>query len=52
MRRHEQTTEFLASYVALGATGFSVRFDHRSLSPFCEPMAALRSVVRAAAWSD
>ncbi len=42
-----RTTEFLSSYVALGATGFSVRFDHRSLSPFCEPMAALQSVVDA-----
>ncbi len=47
----ERTTEFLASYVALGATGFSVRFDHHSRSHFCEQMAALKSVVRAAGWS-
>jgi hypothetical protein len=43
-----QTTEFLSSYVAVGATGFSVRFDHHSLAHFCEQMAALRSVVDAA----
>jgi probable F420-dependent oxidoreductase len=42
------TTEFLAAYVALGATGFSLRFDHRSQSHYCEQMAALRSVVDAA----
>jgi len=40
-----RTTEFLASYVAIGATGFSVRFDHHSPAHFCEQMAALRSVV-------
>ncbi|MBV8463291.1 MAG: LLM class flavin-dependent oxidoreductase, partial [Acidimicrobiales bacterium] len=43
-----ETTEFLAAYVAIGATGFSVRFDHRSPAHFCEQMAALRSVVDAA----
>jgi probable F420-dependent oxidoreductase len=43
-----RTTEFLASYVAIGATGFSVRFDHHSPAHFCEQMAALRSVVDAA----
>ncbi len=47
----ERTTEFLASYVDIGATGFSVRFDHHSLSHFGEQMAALQSVVRAAGWS-
>jgi probable F420-dependent oxidoreductase len=47
----ERTTEFLASYVAVGATGFSIRFDHHSLAHFCEQMAALQSVVSAAGWS-
>jgi len=42
------TAEFLASYVALGATGFSVRFDHHSPGHYCEQMAALRSVVAGA----
>ncbi len=42
------TTDFLASYVAIGATGFSVRFDHTSLSHYGEQMAALKSVVDAA----
>jgi probable F420-dependent oxidoreductase len=45
-----QTREFLASYVALGATGFSLRFTHHSLSHFCEQMEALQSIVRAAPW--
>jgi probable F420-dependent oxidoreductase len=45
------TTDFLASYVALGATGFSLRFDHRSPAHFCEQMAALRSLVASAGWS-
>jgi hypothetical protein len=49
--RPEQTAASLASYVAIGATGFSVRFEHHSLSHFCEQMAALQSVVRAAGWS-
>ena len=43
----EGTTEFLASYVSLGATGFSLRFDHHSPAHFCEQMAALQSVVGA-----
>jgi probable F420-dependent oxidoreductase len=47
----ERTTAFLAAYVALGATGFSVRFDHRSRSHYSEQMAALQSVVHAAGWS-
>jgi probable F420-dependent oxidoreductase len=46
----DQTGEFLASYIALGATGFSVRFAHRSLAHFCEQMEALQSVVRTAPW--
>jgi len=44
----DRTAEFLASYVALGATGFSVRFDHHSPDHYCEQMAALRSVVERA----
>ena len=38
----ERTTEFLAAYMAVGATGFSVRFDHHSL------VALLRADGRAA----
>jgi probable F420-dependent oxidoreductase len=45
-----RTGEFLASYLALGATGFSVRFVHRSAEHFCEQMEALQSVVRSARW--
>ena len=41
----DRTAEFLASYVALGATGFSLRFDHHSPSHYCEQMAALQLVV-------
>ncbi len=44
----DRTAEFLASYVAIGATGLSVRFDHHSPAHFCEQMAALKSVVAAA----
>jgi probable F420-dependent oxidoreductase len=44
----DRTTEFLASYVTLGATGFSVRFDHHSPAHYCEQMAALQSVVETA----
>ncbi len=44
----DRTAEFLASYVALGATGFSVRFEHHSPGHYCEQMAALRSLVEAA----
>ncbi len=39
------TADFLASYVALGATGFSLRFDHHSPSHYGEQMAALQLVV-------
>ena len=35
------TLDFLASYTAIGATGFSLRFDHRSRSHYCEQMAAM-----------
>jgi probable F420-dependent oxidoreductase len=40
----EQTADFLSSYVAIGASGFSVRFDHRSLAHYCEQMEALVAV--------
>ena len=46
----DRTAEFLASYVALGASGFSVRFDHHSPAHYREQMAALKSVVAAAAF--
>jgi probable F420-dependent oxidoreductase len=46
----DRTAEFLASYVAIGATGFSVRFEHRSPAHYCEQMAALTSVVDAIAF--
>jgi probable F420-dependent oxidoreductase len=35
------TVDFLAPYVALGATGFCLRFAHRSRAHYCEQMAAL-----------
>jgi hypothetical protein len=38
------TAEFLASYVAIGATGFSLRFDHHSLTHYCEQMEAMTEV--------
>ena len=44
----DRTAEFLASYVAIGATGFSVRFDHHSPAHYCEQMAALQSLVESA----
>jgi probable F420-dependent oxidoreductase len=37
----DETLEFLASYVALGATGFSLRFDHHSKAHYAEEMAAM-----------
>ena len=43
----DRTAEFLASYVAIGATGFSLRFDHHSPAHYCEQMAALKSGVDA-----
>ena len=48
----ERTTEFLASYVAIGATGLSLRFVHRSPAHFCEQMASLRTLVGSAGWSS
>jgi alkanesulfonate monooxygenase SsuD/methylene tetrahydromethanopterin reductase-like flavin-dependent oxidoreductase (luciferase family) len=39
------TASFLASYLAIGATGFSVRFEHHSLAHYAEQMEALRSVL-------
>jgi hypothetical protein len=38
------TREFLASYVAIGATGFSLRFDHRSRAHYGEEMAAMQDL--------
>ncbi len=47
----DRTAEFLTSYVSLGATGFSVRFDHHSAAHYCEQMAALQALVRSAGWT-
>ena len=44
----EETAEFLGRYVAIGATGFSLRFDHHSAAHFCEQMAATKSVIETA----
>jgi len=38
------TASFLASYIAIGATGFSLRFDHHSLAHYCEQMEAMVGV--------
>jgi probable F420-dependent oxidoreductase len=38
------TATFLSTYVALGATGFSLRFDHRSMAHYCEQMEAMMAV--------
>jgi hypothetical protein len=38
------TIEFLAPYVALGATGFCLRFAHESQAHYCEQMAAMMAV--------
>ena len=40
----ERTTKFLASYAAIGATGFSLRCVHHSPAHFCVQMAALKSI--------
>ena len=40
----ERTTEFLAAYMALGATGFSLRFDHHSMAHYLEQMEAMTAV--------
>jgi hypothetical protein len=34
----------LASYVAIGATGFSLRFDHHSRAHYGEEMAAMQEL--------
>jgi probable F420-dependent oxidoreductase len=49
--RPEATAAFLAEYVALGATGFSLRFAHRSPEHYAEQMEALQSLVRSSGWS-
>ncbi len=46
----DKTIEFLGSYIDIGATGFSLRFAHRSQAHFWEQMEALQSVVRSARW--
>ena len=38
------TAAFLASYVALGATGFCLRFQHQSRNHYCEQMEAMVDV--------
>jgi hypothetical protein len=38
------TLDFLASYVAIGATGFSLRFDHHSKAHYGEEMEAMKEV--------
>ena len=47
-----RTTEFLASYVAIGASGLSLRFVHNSPAHYCEQMAALHTLVGSAGWSS
>jgi probable F420-dependent oxidoreductase len=42
------TAAFLARYTAIGATGFSLRFDHRSRAHYGEQMEAMVAVVSAA----
>jgi probable F420-dependent oxidoreductase len=38
------TAAFLESYLAIGASGFSLRFRHQSLSHYCEQMDAMASL--------
>jgi probable F420-dependent oxidoreductase len=38
------TRDFLAAYVALGATGFSLRFDHHSKAHYLEEMESMMAV--------
>jgi hypothetical protein len=47
----DRTAEVLASYIAVGATGFSLRFDQKSPAHCCEQMAALQALVRSTGWS-
>ncbi len=42
----EGTTEFLARYIGIGATGFSLRFDHHSLAHYGEQMTAMAVLAR------
>jgi probable F420-dependent oxidoreductase len=39
------TADFLASYVEIGATGFSLRFDHHSMAHFVEQMEAAAALI-------
>jgi probable F420-dependent oxidoreductase len=48
----DRTAELLASYIAIGATGFSLRFDQKSPAHCCEQMAALQALVRSTGWSE
>jgi hypothetical protein len=41
------TADFLRTYVEVGATGLSLRFDHHSRTHYIEQMEALQEVVRA-----
>jgi probable F420-dependent oxidoreductase len=43
----EGTAEFLSAYVALGATGFSLRFDHHSPAHYAEQMEAMVALAAA-----
>jgi probable F420-dependent oxidoreductase len=47
----EATAAFLAEYVALGATGFSLRFEHRSAEHYADQMEALQVLVKSSGWS-
>jgi hypothetical protein len=47
----DATAAFLAEYVALGATGFSLRFEHRSAEQYADQMEAMQSLVRSSGWS-
>ena len=46
----DATAAFLAEYVALGATGFSLRFEHRSAEHYADQMEAMQSLVRSSGW--
>ena len=48
----DRTAELLASYIAIGATGFSLRFDQKSPAHCCEQMAALQALVRSTGWAE
>jgi probable F420-dependent oxidoreductase len=40
----EGTVAFLAPYIALGATGFCLRFAHQSMEHYCEQMEAMMAI--------